>query len=210
MWTFKYPGDSLEFVTAAVGRFAQVGNGEAISRIVDCQRKMENACILEARRSTELPWLDLSLLAREIFEIGPLFFPEDFERQVKLDVPLNSLAVISVLFDLLISPQRHFKSIQQIIRASIRQEAEIRDASGSLIFNDEIARSLIAQEQSYWALFDGFMEEHPSLGEEPLWTFARRRAIQRRSELVRVVFDYAAHRVSHLLILQIEGNRNAQ
>ncbi len=164
MIRFRYDTASVAFVDATIERFAQSGNITAITRVQAYQDLLEGSCFNEVRQLEGVDATYRWLLPLPISDIDNFMDVFGFSDEgIRLSVPLNSLAVIGVLFDLMISRQRNFRSTQKIFSQVLQQEIELRDDRERLLFDNEIARRAESQEPQFFNLYDLFIGEHPSL-----------------------------------------------
>jgi len=209
MISFRYEPDSVAFVDAAVAGFAEARNIEAITRIQQYQVQLEESCLLEARRllSTAEPY------SWYLPFYGPDFLMEMLDiryEEIRQPVPLNSLAVIGVLFDLTISPQRNFRSAQKIFSEILRQDIELRDERERPLFNSDIATVATSEESGFFSLFNLFIQEHPSLLDESAQRRWRSRLPTSMKQLIVDIFNFAAHEAARSLVKRIQGEADGR
>ena len=211
MIRFRYDTASIAFVNATIERFAQSRNIAAITRVQAYQDLLEGSCLNEVRQLEGADATYRWLFPLPISDIDNFVEVLGFNAEgIRLSVPLNSLAVIGVLFDLMISRQRNFRSTQKIFSQVLQQDIELRDDRERLLFDNEIARRAESQEPLFFSLYDLFIREHPSLLVNSTQRGLPSQPPTSIRQLVEDIFDYAAHEAARPLIKRIQGEADAR
>lgn len=211
MIRFLYDPESVAFVDASIERFAQSRNTQAITRIQQYQNQLEELCWIEARRLLSSDELYSRLFPLPILDLDDIIELLGFDNElIRQPVPLNSLAVISVLFDLMISPQRNFRCAQKIFSEAINKDIELRDERDRPLFNDEIAKTATVEELLFFDLFNLFIQDHKSLLAD---SAPRRPRTHRPTNVLQYfedLFDFAAHEAARPMVKRIQGEADGR
>jgi hypothetical protein len=125
--------------------------------------------------------------------------------QIKLAVPLNSLAVLCVLFDLMISPERVFQSANKIFNDVLKQDIEIRDERDEVAFDVDVAKKVKSEEGAFFRLFDQFITKHGSLLADSSRDESPFGNLLKVMTTMEELFDSAAHEVARPIAQRIQG-----
>ena len=114
--------------------------------------------------------------------------------------PLNIAALLLVLFNELVAPQRNFRQAEEVMTRLFQNKLSIQDSTEDA-YNSSTAETAESQETFYWSLFDAALELYPQLAREPSddsSSFEPSRFVSNASEAV-----------CSPIIKRIQGDRNA-
>jgi hypothetical protein len=77
----------------------------------------------------------------------------------KVKTPLNALAGMAVLFDIMVMPQRHFNKANTILDSLCSVKLEIVNDDGESILTKREADAFASQEYLFWQLLDRLLDE---------------------------------------------------
>ena len=142
--------------------------------------------------------LDAIGIEDEMFEREMLLY--SFYSFEPVTPPLNIAAMLLVLFNELVAPQRNFRQAEEVMTRLFQDKLSIQDGN-EVAYNSSTAEAAESQENFYWRLFDTALELYPQLAREPSDDSSS-------FEPARFVSN-ASKAVCSSLIARIQGDRNA-